>query len=352
MSDLDKCWDVLPKVSRSFSLCIKILPDPINRQMMLSYLVYRVIDTIEDSHITPEAKRALFDQFISLLKGKTANEMRLAKLKRTLLTCLDFTYEKDLLENLDALAHAYFAEPVKIRSAIRRWGRVMAKGMCEFQSKKIDTFKDQDLYSYYVAGVVGYLINDLLYYNDIITAKAKRRLRIHARRFGLALQKVNILRDVAHDIPEKRFYWPIAVLNKYELNYQTLLQSENREKAMKVLREEIDDALKYLYSGMYYVLSLPNTALRVRMFCLIPLFMAIESYVKCIDNKEIFESQKTVKIDRVAVQDIVAKSTLWGGSNKDLVRWFAGTIAKASPQLAKSKYMRGIIRLQETPVRE
>ncbi len=352
MTDLETCWDVLPKVSRSFALCIKILPEPVNRQMMLSYMIYRVIDTIEDSHAETEAKKALFEEFVSILGGKKANEGKLAKLKHTMLTCLDYTYEKDLLENLDALTHTYFAEPMKIRSAIRRWGRVMARGMYEFQSKKIDTFKDQDLYSYYVAGVVGYLINDLLYYNDIITAKAKRRLAKHAKNFGLALQKVNILRDVAQDIPSKRCYWPIAVLNKYQLNYDTLLDEKNRENAMKVLREEIDDALQHIYAGMYYVLSLPNTALRVRMFCLIPLFMAIESYVKCIDNKEIFESQKTVKIGRGAVQDIVAKSTLWGSSNSDLVKWFSQTIAKASPTLAKSKYMRGIIRMQEAPVRE
>lgn len=352
MSDSEVCWDVLPKVSRSFALCIKILPEPINRQMMLSYMIYRIIDTIEDSHISHEAKKALFDEFITLLRGKSANEMKIAKLKRTMLTCLDYTYEKDLLENLDSLARAYFAQPAKIRSAIRRWGRVMARGMGEFQHKKIRTFKDQDLYSYYVAGVVGYLINDLLYYNNVITAKAKKRMHIHAKRFGLALQKVNILRDVAHDIPQKRFYWPLAVLNKYELNYHTLLEAKNREKAMKVLREEIDDALKYLYSGMYYVLSLPNTALRVRMFCLIPLFMAIESYVKCIDNREVFESEKTVKIDRVAVQEIVAKSTLWGASNSALVKWFSATITKASPALAKSRYMRGIIRMQEAPARE
>lgn len=352
MKDVEICWGILPDVSRSFSLCIKILPHPIDRQMMLSYMIYRVIDTIEDSHAPLPVKKTLFDSFVRLLRGKAPNEKKIMAVRHELLTCLDYTYEKGLLENLDALVRAYYAEPVKIRSAIRRWGRVMAKGMYEFQDKRIDTFKDQDLYSYYVAGVVGYLINDLLYYNDVITAKAKKKLHRHSKNFGLALQKVNILRDVAHDIPSKRCYWPVAVLQKYQLNYDTLLDAKNRGKAMKVLREEIDDAMGHIYSGMIYVLSLPNTALRVRMFCLIPLFMAIESFVKCIDNKEIFESQKTVKIDRSAVQDIVAKSTLWGTSNKALATWFVQTIGRAKPELLKSRYMRGIVKMQETPTRE
>lgn len=346
MREMDVCWGILPKVSRSFALCIKVLPKPLDEQLMLSYLIYRIIDTIEDSSAKLEVKRELFDAYVTSLSGKAFNAKKQAELKARLFEKIDCTYEKELIENSDVVAAAYFRQPQKVRSAIRRWGRVMAKGMFEFQKKEISTFNDQDRYSYYVAGVVGYLFNDLLYYNNIITKKAKRRMHTHALKFGLALQKVNILRDVAHDIPSKRYYWPVKVLNKYELNYESILKAENRGKAMKVLREEIDDALQYIYAGMYYVMSLPSGALRVRMFCLIPLFMAIESYIKCIDNRDIFDSGKTVKIDRMQVQDIVAKSTLWGRSNKALGAWFAQTIAKANPQLLKSRYMRGIVRLE------
>lgn len=340
------CWEVLPKVSRSFSLCIRVLPEPLHEQMMLSYLIYRAIDTIEDSQVTAPVKKAMFGEFVSTLRGKSFPAAKVAACKDRMLKSLDYTYEKDLLEKLDSVIKAYYLQPVRVRAAIRKWGRVMAKGMYEFQSKKIDTFKDQDRYSYYVAGVVGYLFNDLLYVNEVITLDAKKRLHRHARKFGLALQKVNILRDVAHDIPQKRFYWPVAILNKYELNYQSILQAENRGKAMKVLREEIDDALQYIYSGMFYIMSLPQNALRVRMFCLIPLFMAIESYIKCIDNREIFDSGKTVKIDRAKVHDIVVKSTLWGTSNKHLLQWFTATMGRAQPGLLKTKYGHALLELE------
>ena len=60
MKETKICWELLPKVSRSFALCIRILPKPLNEQMMLSYMVFRVIDTIEDSHASLRTKKALF----------------------------------------------------------------------------------------------------------------------------------------------------------------------------------------------------------------------------------------------------------------------------------------------------
>lgn len=349
-ADSKACWDVLPQVSRSFSLCIQLLDGPMREQMMVSYLVYRVIDTIEDSSAPLLAKKRLFQDFISLLRAEKYDGARTEEVRQSLLTQLNYTYEKSLLEALHPLVREYFQFEAHVRKPILQWGRVMAKGMFEFQKKKISTFADQDRYSYYVAGVVGYLFNDLLAANQIINETARRRLRYHARRFGQALQKVNILRDVANDVPAGRHYWPRVVLQKYELDYPQLLASENRAAAMKVLREEIVNALDYLYSGMYYTLSLPKSAIRVRMFCLIPLFMAIESYLACINNKEIFDNAKTVKISRLQVQDIVSKSTLWGSHNERLVAWFDSSMAPAQPLMAKASYARHLQKMKMAAV--
>ncbi|MFH1306581.1 MAG: squalene/phytoene synthase family protein [Candidatus Micrarchaeota archaeon] len=331
------CWKMLPDVSRSFALAIKVLPKPLSEQMMVSYLIYRVIDTIEDSSAEKEVKKEMFENFIYILSQKKidVDEVHLCKLN--LLEKINYTYEKGLLENLDAVAKVYYSMPEEVRGSILKWGKVMAEGMYEFQRKRIDTFKDQDRYSYYVAGVVGYLFNDLLYHNKVITLKTKKELHIYAKKFGLALQKVNILRDVASDIPSRRYFWPRKIMEKYRLDYDTLCKKENRKLAMKVLNEEIENALEYLYSGMHYIISLPQNALKVRMFCLIPLFMAIESYVKCINNTDVFDIEKKVKISRAQVHGIVAKCTLWGTSNERLVGWFLESVGKANPKLAKGK---------------
>ncbi|VVC01742.1 Squalene/phytoene synthase [uncultured archaeon] len=329
MGDEERCWEILPKVSRSFALCIRILPKPLNSQMMVSYLIYRILDTIEDSAAPLQGKKALFDEFLMLLRGKRLDEAAAAACAGRLLSRLNYTYEKELLEDTAAVLRVYFSQPAGVRRYILGRGKAMARGMYEFQKKRIETFADQNRYSHYVAGVIGYLFNDLLYFNGIITKGLRRRLRRYARHFGLALQKVNILRDIAKDIQENRHYWPSAVMERYGLTYGNLCMAEKREAAMKVLREQIRNARNYLVSAMKYVLLLPKNAHRVRMFCLIPLFMAIESYVKCAGNAEVFDQGKVVKISREQVQEIVAKSGLWGSSNERLVKWFLSAMGGA-----------------------
>jgi len=331
--EISYCWDILPKVSRSFALAIKLLPTPLSDQMMISYLIYRVIDTIEDSEIDIERKKELFDIYTKILHAEKYDSQKTLSVRRHLIDNLTYGYESSLLEGLDKVSLAYYAQPKEVRQSILRWGEVMAQGMYEFQQKQIHTFADQDTYSYYVAGVVGYLFNDLLYLNKIITQNIKEKLHAHAEKFGLALQKVNILRDVASDVPQKRYYWPREILKKHGLDHETLLDAKNRHKAMSALNEEIENALEYLYSGMQYIVTLPKNALKVRMFCIIPLFMAIESYVKCVNNTDVFNPQKKVKISRLQVQEIVAKSTLWGTSNEKLVQWFANSMQKANPRI-------------------
>ena len=342
MNDVRRCWEILPKVSRSFSLCIKILPRPMNEQMMVSYLIYRVLDTIEDSHAALETKKQLFDETVAVFSARKMELAPVLLCRNRLLEKLDYTYEKELLEGMESVARAYFAQPAAVRRAILARGKTMAAGMFAFQQRKIETFSDQSDYSYYVAGVIGYLFNDLLFINGIITSGLKRRLHRYACSFGLALQKVNILRDIAEDIGANRRYWPAATMRKYGLTYENLCLAEKRQAALKVLHEQIRNARNYLYSAMKYILLLPEKALRVRMFCIIPLFMAIESYAKCVDNAELFDAEKHVKISREQVQDIVAKSGMWGTNNKRLVGWFLKTMVQAGPDFVREEYVRSL----------
>lgn len=335
MDDRATCWEILPRVSRSFALAIKLLPAPLGEQTMLAYLIYRLVDTIEDSHAPLRTKRRLFDALLKTFSRKNYDMAEAEAVKAHMLSQVDCGYERELIEKLPQLAAVFYEQPAPVRRVTLRWGREMAGGMYRFQQKRIRTFADQSRYSYYVAGVVGYLFNDLLYYNRIINQKLRTQLRSRARRFGLALQKVNILRDVAHDVPAKRYYWPLGVMQRYRVNYRTLLHPKKRAAAMAVMREEIRDATQYLRAGIQYVMALPKEQIGVRMFCIIPLFMAIESYIACINNSDVFESKKTVKISREQVGEIVAKSGLWGTSNELLMKWYVACMGRVDAQLGR-----------------
>ncbi len=330
---LDKkfCWRVLPKVSRSFALCIPMFPKPVDEEIMVAYLLYRVIDTVEDCNAPVETKKEMFGKVLLTMAPKEYRGGLVKECRDELVEKIDATYERELLENYDRIIRAYYSQPEKIRKSIFRWGKVMADGMYEFLNRSIYTIDDQNKYSYYVAGVVGYLINDLLYYNNIINAKLRKKLRVHAKEFGLALQKVNILRDIAKDLRAGRRYWPERIMKKYNLSYDTICLPENRKIALNVLKEQIRDALKYLHSAMYYIVSLPKNAVRVRIACAIPLFMAIESFAKCYGNEEVFDNTKKVKISRMQVYAILAKSMLLSVFNRMLVGWFYESLGKEVP---------------------
>ena len=329
--DKKKCWKMLPKVSRSFALCIQMFPRPVDEEIMVAYLLYRVIDTVEDCSAPVETKKEMFGGVLDVLAANTYNEGAALECRNRLVEKIDATYEKELLENFDNVVRVYYALPIKIRKSIFRWGKVMANGMYEYLSKGIYTIEDQNKYSYYVAGVVGYLINDVLYHNRIINSALRRKLRAHAKAFGLALQKVNILRDVAKDLRQGRKYWPERLIREYHLTYDTMCLPENRKIAIQILKEQVGDALKYLHSAMYYIISLPKKAVRVRIACAIPLFMAIESFAKCYGNEEVFNAESRVKISRLQVYAILAKSMALSVFNGLLVGWFYESLGKGTP---------------------
>jgi farnesyl-diphosphate farnesyltransferase len=285
-------------------------------------MIFRIIDTIEDSDVLLKIKKQGFDKFLDVLNRKSYEDISTQDCRKFLLSKLNYTYEKELLENMDAVIKIFYSTPIKQRKAILRWGTEMSKGMLSFQTKKIKSFKDQDDYSFYVAGVVGYLFNDLFFYNKIITKSKRDHLMEYAKRYGLGLQKVNILRDVAYDIPQNRFYWPVDILKKHSLDYSTLCLDKYRKSAMQVLDIMIHNALIYLNDGLYYVMSLPRSSPKVRVFCLIPLFMAIESFTKCIGNENVFIKGMKVKISRAQVKNIVKKSYLYSISNTLLRKWY------------------------------
>ncbi|MCX8163421.1 MAG: squalene/phytoene synthase family protein [Candidatus Micrarchaeota archaeon] len=332
-----RCWQILPLVSRSFALAIKMLPQPIKIQLNIAYLIYRIIDTIEDSSLTISKKRKHLNFLISVLEEKEYKPRKIKTLECKLKE-VNCTYERILLDNLESVFRVFYFQPENIRKSITRWGKIMKNGMLKFQKKQITTLEDQRKYSYYVAGVVGYLFNELLYYNKIITKKTKNKISKYAKRFGIALQKINIIRDVKDDVKEKRYFWPINLLKKYSLDYQKLFEKENRAKALEILRIMIEDTKKDVFGALAYIKALPKNEIKVRIFCLIPLFMALESYGLILKDQSLFELEKKVKISRKEVYLIALKAALAANSNKIISKWLLTTISKnfaLLPRLAR-----------------
>ncbi|MEM3361730.1 MAG: squalene/phytoene synthase family protein [Candidatus Anstonellaceae archaeon] len=338
-TDEQRCWEVLPKVSRSFALAIKMLPDPLKIQLNVAYLIYRTIDTIEDSKMSILQKKKYLDMLISNLENPKYEQNKIERLKIFLLS-VPCTYEKVLLQNIESVIRVFYNQPSKIRRSILKWGKIMKEGMMKFQTKKIKTLDDQNRYSYYVAGVVGKLFNELLYLNKIISKKTKKKLSTYAKGFGIALQKINIIRDIRQDIKEKRYFWPINLLKKYSLDYNNIFKKENRESAIKILKIMLKNTKKDIDDAIKYIKALPKNQIKIRIFCLIPLFMALESYAALIKNQKLFELEEKVKIGRRAVYSIALKAALVAESNSIIYKWFVEKVNKSFAPNYK-KHLRG-----------
>lgn len=317
-------WELLPRVSRSFALVIRWLPRRLDDAVMVSYLLCRIADTLEDSLRPADEKRRLLARFADSLDSGSPE--------------IPADGPPDyacLMSKSETVLAAYRALPASARAIIRERVREMCGGMARWCDREILTIQDQNDYCYYVAGLVGLLLTELFRDYGALGDRDPAPLRALAVDFGLALQKVNILRDLRADLAEGRCYWPAEVFRRHGLTAGTALLPENADRALAAMSELLDDHWRYLNTALKYLTLLPATQLRVRIFCSIPLFMAVATLRRCEGNPAVFTGPRPVKIPGRQVRGIVMRSLSLGSCNDYLHSWFRrwrrGPLERPSP---------------------
>lgn len=277
--------DHLERVSRSFSFCIAQLRSPQREWIALSYLLFRIADTIEDS--TWPSQKEQFKQFESF-------ELALhSKSQANTLTgwpdCFPSkipSSEKLLLEDAKTLLDNLYALPVKQRQQIQKNVCQMMAGMRYFlknHSKQgelvLSNFCQLNQYCFFVAGLVGELLT--VFFTEGLTAlDVNDELLLDGFHFGLFLQKINILKDQASDETIGRKF------------------VSSRDK----LRQSINMHAKH---AIEYIKRLPtNEGKTFRLFCAWSLFIGLAS-LKWIDKS--YQSGKTYKIPYSETMSLVIK---------------------------------------------
>lgn len=189
MNNLHKeAMDMLLATSRTFYIPITRLTSGLQETVASAYLCMRAIDEIEDHESLPaEQKVALLRKLHELLPQPMSEED---------LTNL-FAPSKSILPPVTLRLWDWIQlTPKPIRPVVLHWTSVMAKGMADWVEKKflIRTEDDLDSYTYYVAGLVGLMLNEIWKWYD--GTKADQELAIG---FGRGLQAVNIIRNRVED---------------------------------------------------------------------------------------------------------------------------------------------------------
>ncbi len=324
-SPFKTCWEILPAVSRSFAMVIRWLPRGLDDAVMVSYLLCRIADTLEDSVRNVAEKRRQLAKFADSLDSGSP-EIPLDAYPATYLGLM--THTEDVLASYRAL-------PEHARKVIRARVREMCDGMSKWADRPIVTFADQNEYCYYVAGLVGLLLTDLFHSYGHVSDADKAKLTPLAVDFGLALQKVNILRDLREDLTEDRCYWPSEVMARHGVTAETILQPEHVEASLAVMEEMVDEHWRYLETALRYLTLLPMSQFRLRIFCAIPLFMAVATVRRCEGNAAVFLGPRPVKIPRRQARAILVRSLSLGSCNNYLQSWYRrwqrGAVDRPSP---------------------
>jgi phytoene/squalene synthetase len=240
----------LDAVSRSFALCIPQLDSPFRERVALSYLLLRVLDTVEDAPFADKRQQdkqfALFRRFLREQPNQTEIETFKAGFPAELTPG-----ERELLVDAPAFFEDAHSLPAAARVVIFDAIDRMAEGMATYarrpQPLRLVDLEDVTRYCCIVAGLVGELLTRLW-----APGHESAPSMALAYRFGVYLQKVNILKDQGEDEAAGRFLVP------------------DRRELLSSLRGDAEGALSYLR-------SLPRDARGYRVFCAWSLMLGASS---------------------------------------------------------------------------
>jgi len=220
--------------SSSFALGIRSLPTEKRFAMCSVYAFCREADDIADGGSSIEAKAA-----------------RLATLRERLLRSAGGSPDPEVLHD------------VALGDAIGRFGielddltAVIDGVEMDLSITRYQTFEELRVYCARVASAVGLSVLPILAGGRY---RANRQpLREAGQALGIALQLINILRDIRVDYRIDRVYLPQEDLQRFGISDRDLLNDPLAPSAQEMLRFQIERARSYLDEGKRLFGSLPS----------------------------------------------------------------------------------------------
>jgi farnesyl-diphosphate farnesyltransferase len=307
-TDLAFCDRLLREVSRTFAVSIQNLSTELRSAVCIAYLLCRIVDTVEDDpRLAPDLRWSLFDGFDTALSSalKGFSSLEFEDLVRG--ADLGVGAESELCLKSGAVFRAYAAQPAEVREIIAPRLLQMSHGMrgyCERAAAEgrlgIRDLPDLELYCYCVAGTVGELLTDLFLLACPLGPKQRDELVALAVRFGLGLQLVNILKDVAEDAERGACYLPQSHADAEGLELSRLFDPDQRERGLRVLRALARRAREHLLAAQEYTLLWPLTAAgrEVRLFCAGPIALALGTLREVEHGADAFRKDRAPTVTR------------------------------------------------------
>ncbi|MGI9628724.1 MAG: squalene/phytoene synthase family protein [Longimicrobiales bacterium] len=322
---------LLRATSRTFALGIELLASPLKEQVRIAYLVLRVSDYLEDNRVmSPDRKVELLNLWHRILHGEAQWE--------------DLAQEVgkggDPIPDLEAVRHvediitAYKALDPAAAAVIAHHAGDSTLGMARWirRGPVFEDESDLDDYMHEVAGRVGYLLTDLFAARSQRVSSQKDELMEAGRGFGLALQTVNVIRGLSSDRDRGWIFVPRSFLPA-GMDPSALFRTGNEEGALLVLDTMVAKAERHFRDAQRYVTALPRSQVRIRLFCLLPLFFGLRTLAISRRNPAVLTGE--VKITRKDVRSIARNSSAFGMSNL-WIRWYSDRLLGRSKPMQQA----------------
>lgn len=313
-TDWDFCTASLRKVSRTFSRPIEVLPGDLRKAVTCGYLLCRIVDAIEDNAaFTLGDRDARYRAFHDVIQGESVVEFERSW------SGVDGSprQEIELCSQVDRVMAVLDTVPSEMREAVLRWVTEMARGMQIYSHRPAgpdgviapSTTEDLQRYCYFVAGTVGHMLTELfsceigLDQSDPIA----RQLSENAEAFGTGLQLVNILKDITDDLHRGWSFVPRSLCSAQGLTNRDLVDPSRRTAAHEAVMPLFDLTRRNLGRALDYALAVPAEHREIRLFCLLPLWLAVKTVGLAYGNDAMFTPGEAVKVSRQEVDVVIAR---------------------------------------------
>nr|WP_216860578.1 squalene/phytoene synthase family protein [Polynucleobacter sp. MWH-Jannik1A5] len=273
---------ILNSVSRTFALTIPLLPPSIEKVVGNTYLLCRIVDTIEDAaELSAQTKQALSALFLDAVLEKVSVE-NFVKSCLEALKNYSNPDELDLIANTPTVLRILHTCSSDDQQAVSRCVSIMSEGMSFFHGKQnqagLQDLAEFEKYCYVVAGVVGELLTTIFSNHSHAFKKELVGHENLAIAFGQALQMTNILKDSPEDRARGVSWKPINM---------------SQAELLKIAYQKLQDSLKY-------ILLIPKQEQGMRRFCFLAFGLAVMTLTK-IANRTEFNSKDEVKLSKSTV---------------------------------------------------
>jgi len=313
---------LLQSVSRSFYLSIRFLPVQLREPIALAYLLARATDSVADTQGISVAVRIETLKMLSDgIQAKASRDV-VVDLIASFAPLQEKTSERQLLESLpdylSCLSQMEQADRNDIRGVLEKITHGQMLDLQRFdnpqQIRVLGTAADLDEYTYLVAGCVGEFWTRLCFRHVQNFARLSEDAMLAlGKRYGMALQLINVLRDAGSDLRAGRCYFP-----EYELNAAHLASSQilsQPERFQPIYRTWLEKAKTGLQCGIEYSHAIENR--RVRAATVLPALIGART-LALLDQAGAGALQRKVKVPRHEVRAMILSLAITLASHKSI----------------------------------